>query len=74
MANLTAVTTAFAGAASATLATAITNYNTAAATAITNAQGAANFNPNSLKVAPMGMVWDGTNYTPSGSVTYTTGG
>lgn len=64
--------TCFAGAASATLQTAVTNFNTAAATAVTAALAAANYIDQTAKVAPAAPLWDGTNYTLVGSVTYYT--
>ncbi len=80
----TPVSVAFAGAGSPTLQTAITNYNTAAATAVATAQGQALYpagsgaTPQSLTasasnpitVNPPTTIWDGTNYVISGSLSY----
>ena len=51
-----------AGAASATLATAVSNYNTAIAAAIATALGVQNVNIASILVNGNGMIFDGTNY------------
>ena len=61
---------AVAGAANATLATAITNFNTAVATAVTNAQGQTGAQSDQVVANPSQLIWDGSAYVVSGSVSY----
>jgi len=61
---------AFAGAASATLATAVSNYNTAAVTAITAAGNVSGVIASTIQAQAPTTLWDGTNYTIIGSLVY----
>jgi len=73
MANvLTRVSILVVGAGSATLATAVSNYNTAIASAITTASGVTGVQAGSIQVNASGLIFDGTLYVGYGSVTYTT--
>lgn len=73
MANLGLTTINVAGAGSATLATAITNFNTAMATALAAALVVANVNTQTIKVTSQ-TVWDSTLYVMIGTISYSTGG
>jgi hypothetical protein len=64
--------TLVAGAASQTLATAVSNLNTAVATAVTTALAVSGYIDQTAKVVPLPLAWDGTNYVASASVTYYT--
>lgn len=65
------VSIAVAGAASATLATAVSNTNTAVATAITAALAVTNVSPGSVVATAPCIVHDGTNYVVLSGVQYT---
>ena len=67
------VVTMVAGAGSATLDTAVSNFNTAITTSMANAQGTANVNPASIQVLNPQMIFDGTLYVGSATLTYRTG-
>lgn len=58
------------GAGSATLATAVSNYNTAIATAVTTAQAVVGVIGTQITIVPNGLIYDGTLYVVSGSVLY----
>lgn len=72
MAVLTPVRTAFAGAGNATLATAITNFNTASTTAVTAAKAVTGVVPQTIQTGTPQLYFDGTLYQILGSVSYTT--
>jgi uncharacterized protein YggE len=57
-------------AANATLTTAVTNYNTAIATAITAALAVSGVNKNTVAASNMSVLWDSTNYVCYGTVSY----
>lgn len=59
-----------AGAGSATLATAVSNANTALAAGVTAAKAVQNVNLQSIAVSEVGLIWDGTLYIGFGTVNY----
>lgn len=63
------VSTVVNGAGSATLATAVSNVNTAVGTALTNALGVAN--SNNVQASPTQIIWDGTLYIGFATISYT---
>lgn len=60
------------GAGSATLATAVTNINTAVTTGLANAQAAAGVSVASIAVTPTQLIFDGTLYVGFATITYNT--
>lgn len=74
MANFGLTTIVVVGAGSATLATAVSNFNTAMATALAAALVVANVNTQTIKQYPATFIFDATLYVFSGTITYSTGG
>jgi hypothetical protein len=72
MATTTKVCVGVAGTGSATLPTAVTNFNTAMAAAVTAAGAVTGVVKDSIQPAMRGLIFDATNYIMDGSVTYIT--
>ncbi len=66
------VSKAIAGTPTATFATALTNYNTAIAAAITAAQAVSGVQTGSIQVSGFSLIFDATNYICSAQISYNT--